>query len=79
MRAALLAFPLLFTAAPSAAQLPKPCDATEPQRVDQRQPARIRKLSEMPPGTQMLAVLREVEGCYRPVVVRERVGSPPRR
>jgi hypothetical protein len=39
------------------------------------QPARIRKLGEMPPADQVLTVYRTEDGCPKPVVVRRDIGA----
>ena len=61
---------LAATATPGA----KPCRRPGADRVDARQPARARKLGEMPPARQVLGVFRTVDGCPTPIVVRDTVG-----
>lgn len=36
---------------------------------------RLRKLGEMPPAKQQLTVIRTVDGCSVPTVVRENIGG----
>lgn len=36
---------------------------------------RMRKLSEMPPAKQQLSVIRTIDGCHVPTVVRENIGG----
>ncbi|MES1974334.1 MAG: hypothetical protein V4472_17900 [Pseudomonadota bacterium] len=38
----------------------------------------VHRLTDEPAARQVLAVLRTVDGCSRPVVVREDVGAPQR-
>jgi hypothetical protein len=38
-----------------------------------------KRLGELPPGQLLLAVYREENGCPKPVIVRQNVGSQPRR
>lgn len=38
----------------------------------------IHKLGEMPPAKQILTVLREIDGCSQPVVLRQGIGAPQR-
>jgi hypothetical protein len=38
-----------------------------------------RRLGELPPGQVVLTVYRAENGCPKPVVVRQNVGSSPRR
>ena len=37
--------------------------------------AGVRKLGDMPPAKQYLTALREVDGCPKPVVLREGIGG----
>jgi hypothetical protein len=85
MRLALLATLLIATplaAAPPESVTPAAtgarCAPMMPASADKRQPARVRKLGEMPPGKQLLAVVRGIEGCATLAVVRENVGMPGR-
>ena len=56
------------------------CQNTSLDKAEQRktQPGPHRLTAE-PPAKQILGVLRTVDGCTRPVVVRDDVGSPARR
>jgi len=48
------------------------------QAEQQRAQPRAHTLAAEPPASQILGVLRTVDGCTRPVVVREDVGAPRR-
>lgn len=78
MRSALIVLAVLPLLAATKPAPVKPCARPQADRVDARQPARMRKLGEMPPAKQILGVLREVDGCPQPIVVREEVGQPRR-
>lgn len=41
--------------------------------------ARANKLRDLPPGDLLLAVMRKVEGCHKPVIVRYGLGAEPAR
>ena len=41
-------------------------------------PLGAHRLSAEPPADQILTVLRTIDGCTRPVVIREDVGAPRR-
>lgn len=43
--------------------------------VDSTGTVKFRPLGELPPGALSLAVMREVDGCHQPVVVRHGYGS----
>ena len=65
---------------PAATAPAKPiCQDTRMSFAD-RQPARltVHPLTAEPPAKVILGVLRTVDGCSRPVVVREDVGAPRR-
>jgi len=69
--------PAATAAAPAQA---KPiCQNTRMSFAD-RQPARltVHPLTAEPPAKLILGVLRTVDGCSRPVVIREDVGAPRR-
>jgi hypothetical protein len=38
-----------------------------------------KRLGELPPGELVLTVYREENGCPKPVIVRQNIGSQPRR
>ena len=84
MRHALLATVLLSGLCSAAAAHTIPaapterCASSRIDKVEARQPARVRKLADMPPGKQLLGVFREVDGCPTPMIVRETVGMPGR-
>lgn len=52
----------------------QPCSARV-QHAQGSEPAKVRKLNEMPPANQVLTVLRSEDGCPKPVVVRRDIGS----
>ncbi|MDB5707755.1 MAG: hypothetical protein JWN66_4871 [Sphingomonas bacterium] len=55
------------------------CQNTNRYDADQQQaPPGAHKLSAEPPAAQILTVLRTVDGCTQPVVIREDVGAPRR-
>ena len=76
---------ILALAAIAAAPAPKP---SAPKPVCQnagmsftgRQPQRptVHPLTAEPPAKLILGVLRTVDGCSRPVVIREDIGAPRR-
>ena len=79
---------LLGLAAIAAAPAPEKPDATPVKPVCQNvsvqrtglgklQPG-AHKLTAEPPANQILGVLRTVDGCTQPVVIREDVGAPRR-
>ena len=43
--------------------------------VDGKRVVQARPLSEMPPAKQILTVIRTVDGCDVPVIVRENIGG----
>ena len=79
---------ILALAAIAAAPAPKPSATAAAKPVCQnagmsfadRQPQRAtaHPLTAEPPAKLILGVLRTVDGCSRPVVVREDVGAPRR-
>ena len=79
---------MLGLAAVAAAPVPEKPDATPVEPVCQNvtvqrtelgrtQPG-AHKLTAEPPARQILGVLRTVDGCTQPVVIREDVGAPRR-
>ena len=69
LAALLVALPL--TAASEPAPVPAPLTSCDQARIaDQREPLRMRKLGEMPPGRQQLAVLQAFDRCNLPKIVR---------
>ena len=78
---AILAPPLMIAAAPPPDPAPvKPvCQNSDVQKAEQRKaPVGAHKLTSEPPAKQVLTVLRTVDGCSNPVVIREDVGEPAR-
>lgn len=77
----ILALPLMMAAAPAPdSTAVKPvCQNHSLQNAEQRKaPRGPHKLTAEPPAKQILTVLRTVDGCSQPVVIREDVGSPAR-
>lgn len=46
------------------------CDPARATQVGDRETPKARTLGELPPGNVMLTVVREVDGCAAPVIVR---------
>ena len=79
---------LLALAAIAAAPAPKPaaepaakpvCQNSRLSNTEQRvESPRVHPLTAEPPAALILGVLRTVDGCSRPVVIREDVGAPKR-
>jgi hypothetical protein len=73
--------PLLVALALSAATTTTPppaksiCPVSRIEQADAAQSPRIALLGEMPPAKHILAVLRTVDGCEKPIVVNDEVGS----
>ena len=84
----LLAALQLVPAAPSASEAelrpyvagvgagPK-CQRATVRHAGQSEALRPRRFNELPAGRLELAVMREVDGCPIPAVVREGLGGPP--
>jgi hypothetical protein len=51
------------------------CMANRVQHATQGHQGKFNRLGELPPGSLMLAVVREVEGCQQPVIVRQGYGA----
>jgi len=51
------------------------CPVSRIQQADAQQPPRIARLGDMPPAREIIAVLRTVDGCETPIVVRDEVGA----
>jgi hypothetical protein len=64
---------------PDATAVKPVCQTVSVQRTElgKAQPG-AHKLTAEPPARQILGVLRTVDGCARPVVIREDVGAPRR-
>jgi hypothetical protein len=87
MRALIIVLSLGLIAAatpPQSADSAKPgkparmiCSAkgTTPAIDDGMRRNRVRKLSEMPPAREFKAVVRTIDGCDVPIVVRENIGG----
>lgn len=55
------------------------CQNRQPQTVTEQAPGRAQKLNELPNADMLFTVLRSVDGCSRPVIVRYDIGSAPKR
>jgi hypothetical protein len=75
--AAIAAAPAPKPAAPAAAK-PVCQDSRMSSTVQRGESPRVHPLTAEPPAALILGVLRTVDGCTRPVVVREDVGAPRR-
>ncbi len=75
----LLAALLIATPIAASERDAKPiCRDAQEQLVDARDKVpRARPLNQMPPAREILTVLRSVDGCSRPVVVRDDIGAKP--
>lgn len=77
--------PLLMALALSAATTTPQSPSAEPicpvSRIEQagaQQPPRIAQLGDMPPARHIIAVLRTIDGCEKPIVVSDQVGANQR-
>ena len=92
MRLVILAAALAISAGPAVAR-PAQAGAHNPNkfaggridcmanRVHEARPgaqARFNRLGELPPGDLILGVVRQVEGCQEPVIVRQGYGAAAR-
>jgi hypothetical protein len=76
---AILALPALMATAPDPAPVKPVCQNSAVQKAEQRKaPVGPHKLTAEPPAKQVLTVLRTVDGCSTPVVIRDDVGEAPR-
>ena len=88
MRHLILAAALLLpaaspVAAPSASMLERTkfagdrigCLSSRVRHADVAGTARYNRLGDLPPGDLQLAVVREVDGCQEPVIVRQGYGA----
>jgi hypothetical protein len=73
--------PLLVALALSAATATAPppakpiCPVSRIEQAGAPQTPRISRLGDMPPAKEIIAVLRTVDGCEAPIVVRDEVGT----
>lgn len=51
------------------------CMANDVRHATQGRQGRFNRLGELPPGDLQLAVVRQVEGCQQPVIVRQGYGA----
>jgi hypothetical protein len=87
MRLALVLLPLI--AAPALAHDEPParasaksgagvCENSKIHQADRNVPVRAHPLGQEPGARQEIAVLRSIDGCIKPIVVREDVGGKSR-
>ena len=64
---------------PSAKTAPsiEPCQRAGVILAKPREAPRANNLAELPPGDLLLAVVRQENGCQKPVIVRYGIGSNP--
>ncbi len=69
------------TPIPSASTIPVPnaaagaaCARSDFHYADEKVKAEAKRLHELPPGNLILAVVRDVDGCQNPVIVRHGYG-----
>ncbi len=63
--------PLVF----GASEPQRECRSDQVHRAKRGDAPAARRLGELPPGNLELAVLREVDGCREPVIVRYGIGA----
>ena len=74
---AVLAAPVAAADRPLADSTKPVCQNPTATLVDGKAPrAGVHTLNQEPPAKQVLTVMRTVDGCVKPVVVREMVGRP---
>ena len=74
----LIALPLATPLAASEHGVGPVCPDARTQSVDgQDKVPRARPLNQMPPAREILTVLRSVDDCSRPVVIRTDIGTKP--
>jgi hypothetical protein len=80
LRALLLAAPLLIAAAPppDTADPGKGCINHGPDLAARDQTGGgLRRLDQLPPANEYLTVIRSIDGCQKPVIVRYNVDGRP--
>ncbi len=55
------------------------CQKTAPEPAKTHKSVHARKLNELPNADMFLGVLRTVDGCSKPAIVRYDIGSAPKR
>lgn len=66
--------------APHAPAAARPiCQSTAAKAAADAKPLRAHPMTEEPNAREILTVLRTIDGCSRPVVIRDDVGAEPRR
>jgi hypothetical protein len=64
---------------PQTDEFGRACLARQPQpAVSAQGTAQARRLDQLPPAAEIRTVLRSVNGCQRPVVIRDGIGGNPR-
>ena len=67
---------LALAAATTAAPPVQPiCPVSRIEQADAQQKPHIARLGEMPPAKHIIAVLRTVDSCEKPIVVSDQVGA----
>lgn len=59
----------------AAMQKAERCTANQPSIARDNGTARFRRLDQLPPANLHLAVLRQVDGCTKPTIIRHNVGG----
>lgn len=81
LRPLVLVAALLSAAAPAASpprsDIGKGCYASRAEEIAGNDPARFRRLDTLPPANEVLTVMRSVDGCQKPVIVRYAIGGSP--
>ncbi|WBO21871.1 hypothetical protein [Sphingomonas abietis] len=79
MRRLVLLAPLLIAAAPPQdnADIGKGCISNRPQPAAGNGPTSLHRLDTLPPANLILAVVRSVDGCQKPVITRYGIGGNP--
>lgn len=54
------------------------CENSKIHQADRNAPVRVHPLGEEPGARQEIAVLRSIDGCIKPIIVREDVGGESR-
>lgn len=87
MRLALVLLPLIAapalahdepSARPSVGANVGVCENSELRQADRQAPVRVHPLGQEPGARQEIAVLRSIDGCIKPIIVREDVGGESR-
>ncbi len=76
---ALFAAAALSTPPEARAQAAPVCQKVGAETASAHPQVRAQKLNELPNANLMLSVLRSENGCQKPVIVRDDIGSAPKR